>query len=68
MNQEEFETRLRTEISSKRNNIVAFYLCMRQGEIIKLTWSSVDLEEGHKTASRKKQEQSLEGCPHTSVR
>ena len=26
--------------------IVGFYLCMRQGEIIKLSWSSVDLDSG----------------------
>ena len=47
LNQEEFE-RLVSELKSPLREmfIVAFYLCMRQGEIIKLTWSSVDLEEG----------------------
>ena len=47
LNQEEFE-RLVSELKSPLREmfIVAFYLCMRQGEIIKLTWSSVDLEKG----------------------
>ena len=47
LNQEEFE-KLVLELKSPLREmfIVAFYLCMRQGEIIKLSWSSVDLERG----------------------
>ena len=42
---EEFERLLACLSSPLRElTLVAFYLCMRQGEILKLTWDKVDLE------------------------
>jgi len=47
LSQEEFE-RLILELKSPLREmfIIGFFICMRQGEIIKLSWSSVDLDSG----------------------
>ena len=43
---EEFERLLACLSSPLREmTLVAFYICMRQGEILKLTWDKVDLEQ-----------------------
>ena len=48
--QEKFERLLACLSSPLRElTLVAYYICMRQGEILKLTWDKVDLERAKLT-------------------